>query len=346
VTRPVGRRKARLGVLLPLVALPAAFLAQAERMPLVAVVALACGLAPLAGLTGLRAMEMAWHWPGGLWYVGDTVYLRTTFTNSGSRTTPVLTVRQESPGLPMPDLTVPMLTPGESATVDVPLQLAARRGPAPLGRTTQLHNRLSGRGHALKQAQTQELLPAVRPRPDLPPARILDPLARPAEDGFGTGRRGTADPLLLRQFASGDQVSSVHWRSTARAGLPVVMEREQLAAGLLVLLVADTGVGAAWEAAVARAAGMVQAAAALALPVAVLAAAPAQQLGGSPTYDAVQDWLAGLVLAGPAEPALLERTVSLASGGLVAVLSADPLLARAVTGGGAGSVVDLLATTW
>ncbi|MDX6254347.1 MAG: hypothetical protein QOJ11_681 [Frankiales bacterium] len=337
----------RLGSLLPYAALPAAFLAQSERMPLVAVVALACGLSPLAGLTGLKALDMKWEWPGGRsWYVGDTVFLRTTFTNSGSRATPVLTVRQQSPGLPTPDLTVPMLKPGETATVQAPLLLSARRGPAPIGRSIHLHNRLSGRGHPVKEAQTQQLLPAVRPRPDLPPLRLLDPLARPAEEGLGTGRRGTADPLLLRHFASGDQVSSVHWRSTARAGLPVVMEREELACGVLVLLVAATGEGAAWEAAVARAAGMVQAAATLAVPLVVLAAAPARQLEGSPTQDVVQDWLAGLVLAGPAEPALLERAVSSAAGGLVAVLSADPLLAPAVAGAAACSVVDLLVTTW
>lgn len=329
-------------------ALPAALLAQSERLPLVAVAALAVGLAPLAGITEYKRVHLGWQWPTERpWLVGDTVYLRTIVTNKGSRTTPMLTVAAQSPGLPLPPVTVPMLLPGESARFTARFTLTARRGPAPMSRTTQAHNVLQGLGK-VRAFPAGELMPAVRPRPVLPPTQLLERLSRPTEDGYGTGRKGGSDPLSLRQFVSGDPVSAVHWRSSARAGVPIVMEREQLASGMLVLLVATGGEGEAWEAAIGRAAGLVQAAATLAVPVAVVAAAPAQQLDGGPTHDLVQDWLAGLDRVGPAEPSLVERSVRVAAGGIIAVLSREPWLAAAVVEAGADSrtVVDLLASTW
>lgn len=349
MTGPAGASRFRARSLLVYLALPAALLAQAERLPLVAVAALAVGLAPLAGLAGFKALAMSWHWPNNRpWYVGDEVYVRTTVTNNSRRTTPVLTVAAESPGLSLPTVTLPTLRPGETANVTAPFTLVARRGPAPMSRTTHAHNRLQGSGKAVKLAAVGTLMPAVRPRPVPPPARLLEQLSRPTEDGYGTGRKGGSDPLSLRRFASGDPVSAVHWRSTARAGVPIVMEREQLASGMLVLLVAASGEGAAWEAAIGRAAGLVQGASTLAVPVAVLAAAPAQQLAGNPSHDLVQDWLAGLGVAGPADPGLVGQAVRLAAGGVVAVLSCEPLLARAVAEAGADrrNVVDLLAAPW
>ena len=330
-------------------ALPAAFLAQAERLPLVAVAALAIGLAPLAGLVGFRNLHLKWTWPSGTpWYVGDTVYFLTTVTNPSPRTSPTTTILVHSPGLALPVVTVPMLRPGEAARVSADLVLTARRGPAPLTRTTHAHNRLQGSGASAKTPSVGRLMPAVRPRPVPPPAQLLERLSRPSEEGFGTGRRGGSDPLSLRQFASGDPVSSVHWRSTARAGVPIVMEREQLASGVLVLLVAGGTDGEQWEAAIARAAGLVQAASTLAVPVAVVAAAPAEQLPQTPSYEAVQDWLAGLGVAGPVEPATVEQAVRLAAGGVVAVLSGERRLARGVVEAGADAacVVDLMTAAW
>lgn len=347
MTKPV--RAFRFRSLLSYLALPGALLAQAERLPLVAVAALAVGLAPLAGLAGFKGLAMRWQWPSGLtWYIGDTMFLRTIVTNESNRSTPMITLRQVSPGLALPTVTVPMLRPGESSTVKAPLLLVARRGPAPISWTSHAHNRLHGGSLSLKPGTLTRMMPAVRPRPVPPPARLLERLSRPTEDGFGTGRKGGADPLSLRQFATGDPVSSVHWRSTARAGVPIVMEREQLASGRLVLLVAVSGEGQLWEAAIARAAGLVQAASTLAVPVAVVAAAPAAQLPGAPTHDLVQDWLAGLVVAGPADPSLVTQAVRLAAGGVVAVLTGEARLGNAVVRAGADerSMIDLLAATW
>ena len=130
------------------------------------------------------------------------------------------------------------------------------------------HHRLVGPDAAQTQAPVLPvLLPVVRPRPDVPPAHIVERMSRPSDEGRSSGRRGAGDPMSLRGFVSGDPVSSVHWRSTARTGSPVVMEREQPLSGRLVLLVAGAGEGEQWEAAVARAAGLVQAAAATGVPV-------------------------------------------------------------------------------
>jgi uncharacterized protein (DUF58 family) len=349
VTKPVRASRFRLRSLLSYLALPGALLAQSERLPLVAVAALAVGLAPLAGFLRLKALTLDWQWPTGQpWYVGDSVYLRTAATNNGKRTTPMVTIVAQSPGLPLPAVTVPMLRPGETTQVTARFPLAVRRGPAPMSRTTRAHNLLQGSGRAVNAASLGALLPAVRPRPVLPPADLLERLSRPTEDGFGTGRKGGSDPLSLRRFVSGDPVSAVHWRSTARAGVPIVMEREQLASGMLVLLVTTGGEGQLWETAIARAAGLVQAASTLAVPVAVVAAAPAEQLTGAPTHDLVQDWLAGLGVAGPGNPAQVAQAVRLAAGGVVAVLSAEPRIAASVREAGADPrcVVDLVNARW
>jgi uncharacterized protein (DUF58 family) len=339
----------RAGMGLNLLGLPVAVVAQSERLPLVAVVALAVALAPVAGRIGRQRLGFdTSHLAVGQRYVGDVVSLKTVVTNLSSGTSPVLTVTQTSPGLQLRPFTVPPLRPGEATTVSQQVLLAHRRAPAAVAHTATGHHRLLGSGSRSITALAPDPLFGVRPRPVLPPAELVELLSRPSDEGRGTGRRGPADPLSLRQFASGDPVSSVHWRSTARAGTPVVMEREQLAAGVLVLLVASTGQGEGWEAAIGRAAGLVQAASTLGVPVEVLAAGPAQAPIGAPSHETVQDWLARLDQAGAAGPELVGMAVRRASGGLIAVLSREPNLALAVVQAGAASrsVLDLVATSW
>ena len=332
--------------LLGLLGFTLAGLAQAERLPLVAVVALATGLAPFVGRVG-RPVELRIRLqvPARIaWYVGDSYRLVVIVANRGQATTPMLSMALGSQGLDLKPFAVPELRHSEQVSIGQDVALTARRGAAQLDYTVTAYGLLAGRGRQLDSLTGNSLaLPSVRPRPDLPPARLVDLLSRPCDEGRGSGRRGAGDPMSLRQFTAGDPVSSVHWRSSARAGSPVVMEREQPMSGLLLLLVAAAGEGAQWEAAVARAAGLVQAAAALAVPVEVLAGSGAP--AGEPTHDAVQDWLAGLQDAGAAGQDLVQQAVRAAGAGLVAVLSSDPGLARAV-GAGRADVVDLMADPW
>jgi uncharacterized protein (DUF58 family) len=337
------------------VALAVGTRAEAARMPLVAALVVGIGLAWLAGLTTSR-VKSQWRLPNDRpWTVGDEVPLTTTVTNVGRRTSAPMTLRRGGHGIARTVVVVPALAPGQSATLVETLRLLRRSPAAPLVQERWVHNRLIGASLPAGNPSNIVALPCIRARPEPPPTHVLSRFSRADEYGRGTGRRGSADPLLVRPFAAGDPVSSVHWRSTARAGTPVVMEREQLAGGTLVLLVCGVYVAGdeaspadgvvvveSWEQAVARAAGIVQAAGSLSVPIMVVTAAPATALSGVGQPDAVLDWLAALGPAGPAQPDLVERAVRAAQGGLVAVLTQDPWLAAEVQAvAPTGSVVDL-----
>jgi uncharacterized protein (DUF58 family) len=349
---PTGRpRRGPTPAFVATLGIIAAPLAQQQRLPLVAVVALAVGLSGFLGRSrGSLSLAVQPRLPRrAVWYVGETMPVVVDVTNNGAKASPVLVVELTTVGLELLPVAVPELRPQERAAVGQLVTLTARRGPALVEPRIYRHNRLVGPD--VVQIQTPShgaLLPVVRPRPDLPPAHVVDRMSRPSEEGRFSGRRGAGDPLSLRGFASGDPVSSVHWRSTARTGNPVVMEREQPLSGRLVLLVAGTGEGQEWEAAIARAAGLVQAAAATGVPVSVVAGPTASPLPAEPEHETVQDWLAGLEHTGPAQPADVVQAVRRAAGGLVAVLSIEPWLSQAVRAAGAepGSVLDLTAAPW
>jgi uncharacterized protein (DUF58 family) len=355
VTRPSRDARVRSWAqgLATMLGIVGAFVAQGQRLPLVAVVCVAVALAPVLGLTNQPAMSFRHTWPKGLLcYVGDELTVTTTVTNSGPGPSSLQVVHASGTGVTLAPLAMPQLRPSERLSLDQQVHLAARRGPVVLTTSTRTQHRLVGYGKPrvlpLPKDVVGAMVPAVRPRPVMPPAALVDRMSRPSDEGRGTGRRGSADPLSLRHFAGGDPVSSVHWRSTARAGSPIVMDREELASGVLVLLVAGSQDGEAWEAAVARAAGMVQSAALGGVPVQVLAAAPSVAPPPGTNHEGVQDWLAGLTVAGPAQPDLVAAAVRAAAGGLVAVLSMEPSLSTAVAAAGAtaGSIVDLASVTW
>ena len=323
-------------------------LAQAQRLPLVAAVAVAVALSAVVGISrGQLKLRVVPQLPSdAVWYVGETQPITVAVTNLGATSSPVLVIELATPGLELRPMAVPELRPEESTAVGQLVALTSRRGPAGLEQRVYRHHRFVGPDAAQANAPVYDVrLPVVRPRPDLPPAHVVDLMSRPSDEGRFSGRRGGGDPMSLREFVSGDPVSSIHWRSTARTGTPVVMEREQPLSGMLVLLVAGAGTGDDWEAAVARAAGLVQAAAAIGVPVAVVAAAPSAPLPAQAGTELVQDWLAGLQQTGPAHPALVEQAVRRAAGGLVAVLTVEPWLVPAVASAG-GSVLDLVAAPW
>jgi uncharacterized protein (DUF58 family) len=323
-------------------------------MPLVAALIVGAGLASLAGRTRSQVTVVC-RAENPIWRVGDRGLLTFDVVNTGRHASAPMTITSTSPGLQDMTVALPGLAPGESATLGVRLHLHQRRPSLPLTNHLRVHNRLIGGHRSVTSIQTDPEVPAVRPRPDPPPAHVLARFSRPADEGMGAPRRGSADPFLVRQFVAGDPVSSVHWRSTARQGFPVVMERERPASRSLVLLVIgneasrlaqQAGCGSAdsdpWEQAVSRAAGIVQAAQRQAVPVRVISTPRAPAIGLAPTYDAVQDWLAAIDELGTAQPSQLEAAVRAAHGGLVAVLTAEPwLVAEVQRIAPEGSVVDL-----
>lgn len=345
------RRRGPTALFVATLGIIAAPVAQQQRLPLVAVVALAVGLSGFIGMSRspLRLGIVAQVPTGAVWYVGETQPITVAVTNHGATASPVVVIHLTALGQELRPMAVPELRPEERMVVGQRIELTARRGPAPLQPLVYRHHRLVGPDAAQAPAPVDDLLlPVVRPRPDLPPTHVVERMSRPSDEGRFSGRRGSGDPMSLRGFVSGDPVSSVHWRSTARTGTPVVMEREQPLSGRLVLLVAGAGEGELWEAAIARAAGLVQAAAAAGVPVAVVAGPSAAPLPAEPGHEVVQDWLAGLEQPGPAGQAQVEASVRRAAGGLVAVLSVEPGLVPAVraAGGRPASVLDLMADPW
>lgn len=137
-----------------------------------------------------------------------------------------------------------------------------------------------------------------------------------------TGLAGAGTEVLgLRPWRSGDAVTALHARSTARHGRPVVLERERDQGPRLVLLAGLPGTGPAWEQQVSRAAAVcLQALAAGGEPV-LVGAAPAPR----PSRDGVLDWFAGLEAAGPTSAADVARAVRDAGrGGTVLLLGGAP----------------------
>lgn len=209
------------------------------------------------------------------------------------------------------DVAVPALPGGGSSGGTVSLA-APRRGTA------------DGLDLVLTSTAPLGLLRATR-RLRVPVRVVVHPVVAPpsvvqGEGGAArpSGRAGAGTEVLgLRPWRSGDALTALHARSTARHGRPVVLERERDRGRRLVLLAGEPSSGPAWEQAVSRAAGLcLQALDAGGEPV-LVGAAPAPR----PSTSGVLDWLAGLEAAGPAGPADLARAARAAGrGGTVLVL--------------------------
>lgn len=348
-----ARVRRRLGWFVrALVLLSVAALLQRHRMPLPAAVVATLGLASIAGALPTR-IDVGWGWNDGPWLVGERQPLSLRLHNPTRRASAPSALRVSGPCFEPVLVPIPGLAPGERAVVVVDLALVARRERCVLTVACHVQNRLLGAPRDFPAEGS--VLPVVRPRPDLPSPQLLRQVTAASDEGVSTGRRGSTDPMLVRAFVAGDPISSVHWRSTARAGSPVVVEREQLGTGRVVLLVAatpgpaegaPTGAHEAFERMVSRAAGLVRAASSAGVPVSVVAAAGAAPLPGTANHDATQDWLAGLGRSGEAEPALLESAVRQADGGVVAVLTAQPWLAAEVRRLAPATTVLDLADPW
>ena len=144
------------------------------------------------------------------------------------------------------------------------------------------------------------------------------------QQAAGTGAaRSTSLPgagtevLGVRHWRRGDAPGSVHARSSARAGRPVVLEREREQGARLVVLFESVGSGPAWEREVAQVAGQCLQVLRQGGEPLLVGAAPSPR----PSRDAVLDWLAGLEAAGPAGPADTARAVRAAGrSGAITVL--------------------------
>jgi len=155
-----------------------------------------------------------------------------------------------------------------------------------------------------------------------------DPVAPSRASFIGTGSVLSAclpgpgtEVLGVRLWRRGDAAGAVHARASARAGRPVVLEREREQGARLVVLAAGIGAGPQWEQDVAQVAWLCLQALRQGGEPLLVGAAPTPR----PSREGVLDWLAGLEAAGPAGPAAVARAHREAGRtGSVTVLGALP----------------------
>jgi uncharacterized protein (DUF58 family) len=183
--------------------------------------------------------------------VGDELAAVLAVSNKGGRTTSPVSLVLCTEGLADVTVYVGPLWPGESA--DIPIaRTALRRGVVELTRVEMTSSPSLG----LVRAHLQREFPEhVTIHPEQRRADEAVRTRRLADDGQGDPVRGPGpDPLGVREWRHGDDHRHVHWRSTARHGRLVVLERgDTPASALRLALVGPDGL-ADFEAALATAA--------------------------------------------------------------------------------------------
>jgi len=166
------------------------------------------------------------------------------------------------------------------------------------------------------------VLPVLSPMESIP--------AGAAGDGAPMRATGT-DAGGVREWRSGDQVRNVQWRSTARTGRLTVVERDNVATGALVVLIAGRSGDPAMEDAISKAATI--GSVALRRGTAVLIAGEDGGCVRARTQASLVELLARADVCEPLGDAALNRAMRCADGGRVLVAAG-----RAVSGAWAPAV--------
>lgn len=239
-----------------------------------------------------------------------------TIRNRGRRSTPPLLLTDRTPGLTPVTVAVPGLPPGGQTAARLERTAVARgrvlQGEVELATTAPLGMLLLCRSVAVGGPFV--VAPAAARAPGLPAGGEGTGSSSQPVAGAGT------EVLGLRPFRSGEALTALHARATARHGRPVVLERERETGAGLVVLCTGPGRGADWEAAVEQACAFAEAAVRDGRPPRLLATglrAPVR-----PTAAAVLDWHAGLDGAVPLDrPTLTEAVREAARGGALLLLA-------------------------
>jgi len=195
-------------------------------------------------------------------------------------------------------------------------------------------------------SRTMEIL-ADRELLVLPVAAPIESMPAGAGGDGASMRAHGLDAGGVREWRSGDQVRNVQWRSTARTGRLTVVERDQVATGSLVVLIAGHSGDPALEEAVSKAATV--ASVALRRGTAVLIASEDGGCVRARTHASLLELLARADVREPLGDAALNRAMRSADGGRVLVAAGRtvagvwaPAVHRAAALAGV-TVVDLAA---
>jgi uncharacterized protein (DUF58 family) len=258
---------------------------------LLATAALGLGVAGVAVRPRLDGLEYSVDGPTRT-TVGATVTHSFHVHNRAHRASAALRLVHQAPGFDDVILAVPALRPGGSARLELP-RVARRRVHADAHRTVVTASAPFGLLRATETVDARQLFvvhPAVG-RYDVGP-----PVSSESDDGRPTPARDGTDPGGVRDWRPGETARAVHWRSTARRGRLVIVERERTLAARRAILVCGPAGAPDFESLVSAVATSAVAASRRGERVAVLAAGH-DVCDGSTT--ALLDWCAALRDPGP-----------------------------------------------
>jgi uncharacterized protein (DUF58 family) len=183
--------------------------------------------------------------------VGDELEAVLAVVNAGQRATSPVSVLLHTEGLADVTVYVGPLWPGESAAVPI-RRSALRRGVAELTRVEMTSSPSLG---LVRASLHREFPEHVTIHPEQREADEKARTRRLAENAEGDAVRGPgSDPLGVREWRHGDDHRHVHWRSTARHGRLVVLERGETPLSELRLALVGPVVAQDFESALATAA--------------------------------------------------------------------------------------------
>ena len=225
--------------------------------------------------------------------VGDDVHHRFTLTNNGRRSTSSCHLRSHAHGYADVSVLVPALAPGSQVTVDVPRRATDRVSVA--GHVVVVTSTAPFGLRSVRCVHVVRAPLVVRPRLVPVPAPPLVTADTAGELGPGRLRRDGETIHGVRDWRSGDDARQIHWRTTARRGQLVVLERESPEQPRLVLVATGPSSAPSWEHSVS----LLASTAVLALRSGASVAMYAEQAGlptlSAATVDGALDWCAALV---------------------------------------------------
>lgn len=279
----------------------------------------ALGLLVAALVQQPRIAELAFYvFPLGRTTVGETVLWHEHVSNPSERRTSLARVTHERIGLADVTMLIPPLRPGQTACIKTQREVIARTSGA-LGTVTIASSEPLGLiKRRIGGAWTCDLIA----HPRVSPVQVKTRQA--TDDGTGTAvvSRAGLDVHGVREWQPGDGTGQVHWRSTARRGRLVVLEREtRVCVGFALLVVGPPG-QPSWEPLVALAASNAVAAARAGRRVSVLAGQPNQPVLTSRDRVGLLDWFAALTDPILPSPALVAQALRTAGSGGELVVAA------------------------
>jgi uncharacterized protein (DUF58 family) len=221
--------------------------------------------------------------------VGETVPFTLVVTNEGRRPSPLTRLTHQVAGLADVTVLVERMAPGGRSSIE--LQRPAVQRGAASSDTAQLAS-----SEPFGLVETRRSLHAdvaFVVHPALVPVSVPEARGQGRTDRAVVSRSGV-DVHGVRDWRGGDESRQIHWRSTARRGRLVILEREEPAAAVLAVLVVGPAGRPSWEPLVATVASTAVAALRLGRPVVLVAAHGGPAPLATTDRMAVLDWCAAL----------------------------------------------------